>query len=210
MTSHTKLIVGTVAVAALAAAGAGFAAVALTSSSHANQSATTPFGQGIYGSGLGGGRLGGRGLGGGLGPGDGDFGNGLGRRGFFGGTSAAAAYLGLSASALQTQLQSGKTLADVAKAQGKTVAGLVAAMVASQKKRLQSAVANGMLTEAQAQQIESQMAQRLKDFVNGVRPQFGGGGFGGGGLGNANGASSGGLGNGNTGNGAGTGSFGSG
>jgi hypothetical protein len=201
MTSHTKLVVGTVAVAALAAAGAGFAAVALTSSSHASQAATTPFGQGIYGSGLGGGRLGGRGLGGGLGPGDGDFGDGLGRRGFFGGTSAAAAYLGLSASALQTQLQNGKTLADVAKAQGKTVAGLVAAMVASQKKRLETAVANGMLTEAQAQQIESQMAQRLEDFVNGVRPQFGGGGGFDGGLGN---------GNGNGGSSAGTGSFGSG
>ena len=41
---------------------------------------------------------------------------------------AAATYLGLTDDALRTQLESGKSLADVAKAQNKDVAGLKAAM----------------------------------------------------------------------------------
>jgi hypothetical protein len=175
MSSRTKLIAGTAALAALAAAGAAFAAVELSSTSPApGMVVTAPFGQGISGSGLGGGRLGGRGLGGGLGQGEGGFRGGFGGRGFGGGT-AAAAYLGISAAALQAQLAGGKTMAQVAKAQGKSVDGLVAVMLASQKKRLASAVASGFLTDGQAQQIESSMASRIKDLVNGVRPQFGGG-----------------------------------
>ncbi len=207
MSSRTKLIAGTIVVAALAAGGAAFAAVELTSSPSASNQAlvTAPFGQGISGSGLGGGRLGGRGLGGGLGPGsddgsdDGGFRGGLEGGGRLGGTSAASAYLGLTAAALRTDLQNGKTLAEVAKAQGKSVDGLVAAMVASQKKRLDSAVSSGFLTQAQAQQIESTMAARMQDLVNGVRPRFGGAGGGQGfGLG----------GSGRGGSGGGTGSFG--
>ena len=61
-------------------------------------------------------------------------------------------------------------MAQVAKAQGKTVAGLIAVMLAAQKKRLASAVASGFLTDDQAQQIESSMASRIKDLVNGIRP----------------------------------------
>src|SRR6478672_8609695 len=40
------------------------------------------------------------------------------------GSAAIATYLGLTAAELRTQLESGKTLADIAKAQSKTVAGL--------------------------------------------------------------------------------------
>ena len=198
MSSRAKLIAGTVVVAALAAAGAAFAAVELSSSSSSvsEPAVTAPFGQGISGSGLGGGRLGGRGLGGGVGAGEGGFRGGFGGRGFGGGDTAAATYLGLSPAALQTQLVGGKTMAQVAKAQGKTVAGLIAVMVAAQKKRLESAVASGFLTNDQAQRIESSMASRLKDLVNGIRPRFGGGpdddgGLGGGGLGGASGNSAG-------------------
>jgi hypothetical protein len=202
MSSRTKLIAGTVAVAALAAAGAAFAAVELSSAGPTPEVVvTTPFGQGISGSGLGGGRLGGRGLGGGVGAGEGGFRGGFGGRGFGGGDTAAATYLGLSAAALQTQLVGGKTMAQVAKAQGKTVAGLIAVMLAAQKKRLASAVASGFLTTDQAQQIESSMSSRIKDLVNGIRPRFSGGGFGGG--------PDDGDGLGGTGNSAGTGAFGS-
>jgi CspA family cold shock protein len=208
MSSRTKLIAGTVAVAALAAAGAAFAAVELSSSSSSvsEPAVTSPFGQGISGSGLGGGRLGGRGLGGGLGSGEGGFRGGFGGRGFGGGDTAAATYLGLSAAALQTQLAGGKTMAQVATAQGKSVAGLVAVMLVAQKKRLASAVASGFLTDDQAQQIESSMADRIKDLVNGVRPRFGGGPDDAGGLGEG-GPNDGGL-RGGTGNSAGSGSFG--
>ena len=86
----------------------------------------------------------------------------------FGHLSAAAAYLGLSESDLQTQLASGKSLADVAKAQGKPVDGLVSALLADEKKELDAAVAAGRLTQAQADQMLANAKQRLTDMVNGA------------------------------------------
>jgi peptidoglycan hydrolase CwlO-like protein len=86
---------------------------------------------------------------------------------------AAAAYLGLSATELQTQLQSGKTLADIAKAQGKTVDGLVTALVADEKKELDAAVAAGRLTQAQADQLLAGAKQRFTDLANGTMPEGG-------------------------------------
>ena len=86
---------------------------------------------------------------------------------------AAAAYLGLSATELQTQLQSGKTLAEVATAQGKTVDGLVSALVADEKKELDAAVAAGRLTQAQSDQLLANAKQRFTDFVNGTMPEGG-------------------------------------
>src|SRR5215218_5312034 len=71
----------------------------------------------------------------------------------FGHLAAAATYLGLSETELRTQLDAGKTLADVAKAQGKTVDGLVAALVADEKKELDAAVSAGRLTQAQADEM---------------------------------------------------------
>src|SRR5215208_7776707 len=68
----------------------------------------------------------------------------------FGHLAAAATYLGLSETELQTQLAGGKTLADVAEAQGKTVDGLVAALVADDTKEVDAAVAASRLTQAQA------------------------------------------------------------
>ena len=53
------------------------------------------------------------------------FGHGPGGpHGFFHGLDAAASYLGLTEDQLHSQLESGKTLAEVAKAQGKSVDGL--------------------------------------------------------------------------------------
>jgi len=92
---------------------------------------------------------------------------------------AAAAYLGLSATELQTQLAAGKTLADVAKAQGKTVDGLVAALVADEKKELGAAVSAGRLTQAQADELLANAEQRFTDMVNGTMPTRGPGRFGG-------------------------------
>jgi hypothetical protein len=82
--------------------------------------------------------------------------------------SAAAAYLGLSESDLQTQLASGKSLADIAKAQGKSVDGLVTALLADEKKELDAAVAAGRITQAQADQMLANAKQRLTDMVNGT------------------------------------------
>jgi hypothetical protein len=203
VSSRARVIAGIVVVALLAAGGAAFAAVQLTSTSHTatGPAVTSPFDDGLGSYGLGGGRVGGRGFGGGLGPG-GNAGFGFGFRRFLGGgMTAAATYLGVSAAQLQSDLQSGQTLAQVAKTQGKTVDGLVAAMVVQMKKTLATAVSQGLLTQAQADQIASRLAARMKDMANGVRPLRG---FGGGpddGLGPGGGP--------NGSGGGGTGSFGS-
>jgi hypothetical protein len=85
----------------------------------------------------------------------------------FGHLSAAAEYLGLSVPALLEKLSSGQSLADIAKAQDKSVDGLKKAMVADAKERLDQAVENGMLTEAQAKEALSEIEARIDDLVNG-------------------------------------------
>jgi hypothetical protein len=87
---------------------------------------------------------------------------------------AAASYLGTTAAALETQLQAGKTLAAIAgTTSGKSVAGLVSALVAAEKTELAAGVTAGKLTQAQADTISSTLQQRFTDFVNGVRPAGG-------------------------------------
>jgi hypothetical protein len=84
-------------------------------------------------------------------------------------------YLGLSASDLRTQLQSGKTLADVATAQGKSVSGLEDAIVADAKTHLDSEVAAGDLTAAQESSMLSDLQSHVADIVNHTGPPPGGG-----------------------------------
>ena len=86
---------------------------------------------------------------------------------------AAATYLGLDETEVRAALRDGKSLADVAKDQGKSVDGLVDALVADEKKELQEAVDDGRLTDAQRDRIASTLEARITDFVNGVRPEFG-------------------------------------
>jgi predicted DNA-binding protein (UPF0251 family) len=83
---------------------------------------------------------------------------------------AAASYLGLSEDQLQQQLESGKTLAQVAKAQGKSVEGLVDAMLADKKKALDDAVASGKLTKAERDEFVAGLKARVTDLVNGRFP----------------------------------------
>jgi urease accessory protein UreF len=87
----------------------------------------------------------------------------------FGELDAAATYLGLTEAQLETQLESGKSLAQVAKDRGKSVDGLIQALVDQATKRLDAAVAAGRLTKAQEQQILVGLKQRITDFVNGIR-----------------------------------------
>jgi hypothetical protein len=91
----------------------------------------------------------------------------------FGHLEAAATYLGLTEAELRTQLEDGKTMADVAKAQGKTVDGLVSALVADEKKELDAAVAAGRLTQAQANAMLADAKSRFTDMVNGTFPDHG-------------------------------------
>lgn len=54
--------------------------------------------------------------------------------------TAAATYIGISAADLKSQLQSGKSLADIAVANGKTRDGLIAALVAAEQQEISTLV----------------------------------------------------------------------
>lgn len=105
-----------------------------------------------------------------LGPGLREFGGpGFGHRHGFGGFAVldtAAAYLGMSDADLREALED-KTLAEVAKEKGKTVDGLVRAIVAAEEKMIDEAVADGRITKAQASEIKSRLAEHVKALVNG-------------------------------------------
>jgi len=82
--------------------------------------------------------------------------------------TAAATYLGISESDLQSQLASGKTLAQIANGtSGKSAAGLVDALVTAEKAELAQAVKDGRLTQAQADQIATGLTARMTALVNG-------------------------------------------
>ena len=83
---------------------------------------------------------------------------------------AAATYLGLTQDELRTQLEGGKTLAQVATAQGKSADGLEAAILAGAKQDLDQAVAAGKLTAAQEQEMLSRLQEHVDDIVNNAGP----------------------------------------
>src|SRR5215813_4350524 len=97
---------------------------------------------------------------------------GNGRHGGHPGPAAIAAYLELTPAQLREQLRSGKTLAQIAVAQGKTVAGLEAAIYADVQAHLDKAVANGRLSAAQEQKLLAGLKARLDDIVNHADPGF--------------------------------------
>jgi transposase-like protein len=99
----------------------------------------------------------------GLGPGGGHRG---GHHGFVE-LDAAATFLGVTEDALRTRLENGDTLAEVAKAEGKTASGLVDALVAAAKTDLDERVAEGRLTETQRTSILADLESRISDVVNG-------------------------------------------
>jgi hypothetical protein len=87
---------------------------------------------------------------------------------------AVADYLGLTPAKLFEQLRAGKTLADVAKAQGKPLAGLEQAIVAAAKARLEKAVSSGRITAQQRDMLLERLQQHVGDLVQGRLPRFGG------------------------------------
>jgi hypothetical protein len=107
----------------------------------------------------------GLGLGRGFGPG---FGHGPGVRGLGGHLDAAAEYLGLTEDALRSRLAGGKTLAQIAEAEGKSVAGLQQALVADVKARLAAAVKDGKLTEEQAANMLERYTEHVGALVDGT------------------------------------------
>lgn len=86
---------------------------------------------------------------------------------------SAASYLGLSDAQLIADLRSGKTLAQIAKAQGKSVSGLEQAITADVKARLDKAAAAGWITKSREDQILSRLRTRISSRVNEPLPRFG-------------------------------------
>jgi hypothetical protein len=89
--------------------------------------------------------------------------------------AAAAKYLGLDESDLRTKLEGGQSLADVAKAQGKDLAGLEQAILDAAKADLDKAVADKKLTQSQADDILGALKDHVGDLVDakpGDRPHL--------------------------------------
>jgi hypothetical protein len=109
-------------------------------------------------------------------PGPGDafgFGFGFGLHGALGVASdAAATYLGLTKEQLRTQLQSGKSLAQIATAQGKSVSGLEQALLDAAKTKLDAAVKAGKLTADQETKILAGISQFIDQAVNATPGSF--------------------------------------
>jgi hypothetical protein len=98
----------------------------------------------------------------GLGPGHGPHGGG---HLLMGGLEAAADYLGLSDAELRERLRDGDSLAEIARAEGKPVDGLVSSLVKEAKADLADAVADGRLTDAQRDELETGLADRIEALV---------------------------------------------
>lgn len=98
---------------------------------------------------------------------------GPGGRGVFGGhlarpfeLQAAASYLGLTVPQLFQQLSSGKSLAQIATAKGKTAGGLEQALTNAIKTRLDKLVANKVITAAREKTLLSRLSDRLPKVIN--------------------------------------------
>jgi ribosomal protein S20 len=84
--------------------------------------------------------------------------------------SLAATFLDIEPEALRTQLQDGKTLADIA---GDRTDELVAALVADGEKHLDDAVTHGRLTQEEADEKKAELPERMTAFVNATLPAEG-------------------------------------
>jgi hypothetical protein len=81
------------------------------------------------------------------------------------GLDAAADYLGLSQAQLGRRLRDGDSLADVAKAQGRSVDGLEQALVAAAQERLDKAVARGDLTDEERDEVLQRIESNVDELV---------------------------------------------
>lgn len=120
----------------------------------------------------------------GMGPGGG-WGHMSGLEGRWGGPensmlSLIAEELGMTSDELMAELQAGKTIADVAAEKNVAVATLVDAVVAAHTERLNERVANGQLTQEQADAMLTLMKAHVTERINSEwSPQGRGFGFGG-------------------------------
>jgi hypothetical protein len=86
------------------------------------------------------------------------------------GLSAAATALGISEADLRTALEGGKTIAQVAADKGVDVQTVIDAMVAAANAHIDSEVASGEITQAQADARKADVVARVTEAVNNTRP----------------------------------------
>ena len=89
------------------------------------------------------------------------------------GAEAAATALGISADDLRTELQSGKSIADVASEKSVDVQTVIDAMIADLKTHLDEEVASGTHTQAEADQRLADATEHITAMVNGEKPAGG-------------------------------------
>jgi len=82
-------------------------------------------------------------------------------------TSVVAKAIGISEADLQTALQGGQSVADVAKAHNVNLQVVIDALVADGQAELDAAVKAGTLTQAQADAEKTELTQRATDQANG-------------------------------------------
>ena len=81
-----------------------------------------------------------------------------------------ATVLKLTEAELKAQLDSGKSLADVAKAQSVDVSAVIEVIVTDVKAHIADEVASGEITQAQADAKLAEVTTRVTEMVNSVRP----------------------------------------
>ena len=92
---------------------------------------------------------------------------------------AAAKYLGVSEVTLRRRVIAGRSLADIAKARNESVDGLKAAIEKSIRTKLDEAVKDERLTDAQRDEMLENLDERVTRIVNRDGPKFRRGSFGG-------------------------------
>lgn len=80
--------------------------------------------------------------------------------------SAAADYLGLNEAELRTKLNTGQTLAEIAKARGKSVDGLKQAILDDAETNLDQLAEDGELTQAEADEMLARLKSHIDDLVD--------------------------------------------
>lgn len=84
--------------------------------------------------------------------------------------NAAATYLGLAPAELRSQLEAGRSLAQVSTQKGKPLQGLKRALRATVKARLDRAVAEGELSQTEAQAHLEKSEERIEQLVQRTWP----------------------------------------
>ena len=79
--------------------------------------------------------------------------------------------LGLTPAELRKQFEAGKSIADIAKAQGKSLDDVRSAMKADAKTKADKAVADGDLTQKQADELLSHLDEAL-EHLGDAQPRF--------------------------------------